>query len=1345
MKKQKKQSSKRIKKKPSARAGLKSSVKTTASIELRPDFPVVAIGASAGGVEASSALLKYLQPDLRMAFIFVHHLSPSYNSQLTRILQRNTKMRVEKVEDRMEIQPNCVYVIPPDNFMAVEERFLTLTKRKKSDKHAIDFFMTSLAKSYQHNAIGILLSGTTSDGALGLKAIKKGGGITFVQDETAKHQEMPSHAMDAGYVDYAMPPERIAQELAELIRTRYSVTSPNDELEKNEKEIKKILSIVLQKYDVDFFSHYKRTTVNRRIIRRMALNNIETFGQYARRLQSDQKELDALYNDFLINVTSFFREPSFYTGLSKMVFPQLLKDRKSADPIRVWIPGCATGEEAYSTAITITEFLESKKINVPVQIFSTDLDEKAIAKARAGIYAKNTVAELSRARLEKFFTKIDGHYQIGKSIRDMCVFSVHNLMKDPPFSRIDIVSCQNVLIYIEAAPQRKILQAFHYALKSTGFLLLGKSETIGNATDLFEQLKTEIKLYRKKQTKITLDFSMRPNVNLPAIRKIPEQRTVADVETEFDKILLNRYVPASVLVNKDLDILRFRGPANAFFQPASGKASLNLLKMLKEELIFEMRGLFQKAKKSNNVVSKEAIALDSADQLIRIEISPLKSGKELFYLIVFQIHSPASANVKLPTVKKVDQQSRILKLEQALKDARVQIRTTTEDFDVAREELQSANEEILSSNEELQSINEELETSKEELQSANEELTTINEELQNRIEELKQSNDYIRAIIETMHGPLLVVNNQMRVRTANHAFYSFFNLKPEETDGKFMHELGNGKWNIPALSTQLHDLFPNKVTFKDFEITHHFRSTGKRTMVINAHVLRNTESEYQILLAFQDITDLKANEEKLKQAQEQLKLALEGGAVGTWSWDMNTDAVQGSREEAALFGLPENSFFKTFAEWQAAVHPDDVASVKQSLEKCVASKKPLDIEFRVLQKNGRVRWLLSKANTYYSKDGEPERMMGVNIDITERKQAVEALAESERRFHSLTDHAPVMIWMTDDQQRCNYVNKTWLDFTGKSVEEETGLGWYDGIHPEDREGFLNIYNDAYKSRQEFKADYRLRRNDGEYRWIMAHGVPRYTTREALIGYIGTCIDISERIELERQKDDFMGIASHELKTPVTSIKAYAQILHEKFKKLNDTTSASMLGRLDNQIDKLTNLINTLLDVARIQSGQMDYDKRSVPVRPFVDEVTEEMQRTSPKHKIVTQLSVSDGESFFADREKTAQVLNNLMSNALKYSPEESEVIIKAFKKQDEIIFSVKDSGPGIHKSAHKKIFDRFYRVGEKAGNRVSGLGLGLFISAEIVRQQGGSIWVDSEPGKGAEFWFSLPVANNGIG
>jgi two-component system, chemotaxis family, CheB/CheR fusion protein len=1304
-------------------------------------FPIVAIGASAGGVEASRQLLHNLSGSLGMAYVFVHHLSPTYDSNLPEILQRETPMKVHTIGNRMNIEPNNVYVIPPKTFISIEDGQLMMRPRVQEDMDAIDFFMQSLASSYEHNAIGILLSGTASDGTLGLKAIKLDGGITFAQDESAAHREMPSHAQDAGYVDYVLPPQRIAEELAAIIQHPYAVASPNTELTGGEKEIKKILSIVLEKFDVDFFSHYKRTTVNRRIMRRMALSNIENIDQYVKKLRTDPHEVSALYNDFLINVTAFFREPAFYQALRKIVFPQLLKDRKSSDPIRIWVPGCATGEEAYSTAILLAEFLAEKKLSLAVQIFATDLDERAISKARVGTYSKNAVQKISATRLKQFFTKIDGHYQIAKSIRDMCTFSVHNLMKDPPFSRIDLVSCQNVLIYIEASPQRKILQAFHYALKPSGFLLLGKSESIGNALELFQPIEKDSRLYRKKLQAVLprLDFSIRPHSTGNFQQQtFSEHRTESDVEKEFDKVLLARFVPASVLVNKDFEIIRFRGQTASYLQPASGKASLNLMKMIKEEYLFDLRTLVQKARKTNSPVVKEGIHAESGTGTIAIQVLPLKSLKESYYLIVFkpEVISTASA---LPKVKlsKQEQYTKIRKLEESLRDAREQVRTMTEDFDVSKEELQSANEEILSANEELQSINEELETSKEELQSANEELTTINEEFQARIEELKQSRDYANAIIETMHGPLVVLTGQMRVRTANKAFYDFFKLKQEDTEGQHIHDLSNGRWDIPALDTQLRQMFPKKIHFKDFEINHDFPGIGTRTMIVNAHRLSfgNGSKETQILLAFQDITHFRHAESDLREAQLQLKLALEGGRVGTWQWNIQTNELKGSKEQAELFGLPDR-FFSTYDEWLKSIHADDVPEVTKAIHESILQQKILDVEFRIVRTDGDVRWLLSKANVYPDKNGKIVQMMGVNIDITERKRSIEALAESEKRFHTLSDQAPVMIWMSDAAENCNYLNKTWLSFTGKRLQEEIGKGWYKGIHPEDLEKFLEIYDHAYDDRKAFKTDYRFRRHDGEYRWIMAHGVPRYSANE-FIGFIGTCIDITDRINLERQKDDFMSIASHELKTPVTSIKAYAQILHEKFKKQNDENSTMLLGRLDKQIDKLTGLINTLLDVARIQSGQMEYDYQRIDIKTFIKEVADEMQQTIPNHSLV--LDFKRNSELVTDRARVSQVLNNLISNAAKYSPDSNKIVLTSDVKDHHFVFSVQDFGIGVPKEMHEQIFQRFFRVSESAGNRVSGLGLGLYISAQIIKQLGGNIWLQSVPGNGSIFSFSLPL------
>jgi two-component system, chemotaxis family, CheB/CheR fusion protein len=1252
-------------------------------------------------------------------------------------------MPVKKVTNGDMVEPDHVYVIPPNTFISFKGQHLTLTKRSKLDVpyHPIDFFLMSLATAREDNAIGVLLSGTATDGTLGLKAIKEAGGIAFAQDDSAKHTQMPRSAHDAGYVDFLLRPQRIAEELINLTRHPYRQDGRGKELEENEEAIKKILNIILNKRGVDFFSHYKKSTIYRRIMRRMALLKITDLGNYLKTLREDYSEVESLYHDFLINVTSFFREPEFYSALVKNVFPAVLKNRKSGDPIRIWVAGCATGEEAYSTAICLTEFLQEKRSPMPVNIFATDLNGKSIEKARLGIYPKALVQHLPPQRLKKFFNKIDGHYQVIKAVREMCIFSQHNLLMDPPFSRLDLISCQNVLIYLEAAPQRRIFQAFHYALKTSGFLLLGKSESIGNVSDLFQPYEKDSRLFTKKAVAVQrLDFGERRRaVSAATILQAASVRLDNDVERDSDKLLLARYVPASVLVNKDLDIIRFRGVTSSYLQPAPGKASLNLMKMVKDELLLDLRSALQQAKKTGLVAIQQNLSIDARKNRlqVQIEVTPLKSGDEFYYLIVFKdVLEEAPAALKGRS-KPEEQQIKIQKLEHALVLAREQIRTTTEEFEATREELQSANEEILSSNEELQSINEELETSKEELQSSNEELTTINEELQNRNVELKQAGDYAEAIIETMRGPLMVLNTEMRVRTANRAFYQFFGLSQEETEGAYIYELGGRQWNIPALRDQLRNVVTKKTDFKDFVITHDFPAIGNRIMIVNAHrlVYDEQEKESLVLLSFEDITRYKRAEQALLETQEQLKLALGGGSVGTWVWDIATNEIKASSEEERLFGLPPGKM-KTYEDWESAIQPIDLEKTREALKYSIENAEQLDIEFRIVWPDKSTHWILAKAHIYAGEDGKPEKMMGVNIDITERRTAVEALEESEKRFHTMSDQAPVMIWMAGPDKQTNFLNKTWLSFTGKSLEQESGEGWFEGIHPEDKANFVDVYYRSFHAHAEFKIDYRLRRSDGEYRWIMTHGVPRFTG-ERFIGFIGTCIDITDRIDLERQKDDFMGIASHELKTPVTSIKAYTQILQEKFRKAGDTASSNMLMRLDMQIDKLTGLINTLLDVAKVQSGQMDYVEEFFEIDEFVREATEDMQRTFPKHQMVTDLRTTG--KVYGDKERLRQVLNNLVSNAVKYSPEGKEVIIKTMRTDGDYVFSVQDFGVGISKDMQDKIFGRFFRVSESGGNRVSGLGLGLFISSQIVKQQGGKLWVESQPGQGSTFCFSLPI------
>lgn len=1307
-------------------------------------FPIVGIGASAGGVEASSELVSRLSPNLSMAYVFIHHLSPDYKSNLTAILQRHTNMPVIKVTQGTEVLPGHVYVIPPGTFMGLEEGHLRLKERSKRDipYHPIDYFFISLADGRHGYAIGILLSGTATDGTLGLKAIKDAGGITMVQDESAIHRQMPENAEALGYVDFVLRPQRMAEELVSLNGHPFVEVSAEEEVTHKEKSIEKILNVVLNKTGVDFFSHYKRTTVFRRIMRRMALLKIPTWSGYVKKVNEDDREADALYHDFLINVTSFFREPAFYNALGKSVFPRIIKDLKPAEPVRIWIAGCATGEEAYSTAICLAEFLQKKQLSNPVHIFSTDLNGKAIEKARAGIYAKGFVQHISPQRLKKFFVKINGHYRVIKSIREMCVFSQHNLLKDPPFSRIDLISCQNVMIYLETPPQRRIFKAFHYALKSTGFLLLGKSESIGTVSDLFQSSEQDARLFAKKAVATQrLDFgSHRHSVSPATVQHTSSIRIENDVEKESDKLLLSRYVPPSVLVNKNLEIIRFRGATAAYLEPPQGKASLSLVKMIKDELLFDLRAAIQQAKKTGlPAVQENMVPGRKTGIRISIEVAPIRSGKEVFYLVVFKEVPDEPELPKKKASKRGEQNAKIQKLEQALANAREQIRATGEEFEGTREELQSANEEILSSNEELQSINEELETSKEELQSSNEELTTINDELQNRNIELNQARDYAEAIIQTMRGPLMVLNAEMRVRTANRAFYQFFGLHEEDTEGTLIYELGNRQWNIPALLEQLQDIFPRKADFKDFVIHHHFTGIGFRAMIVNAHRLIQDEEgrESLILLSFEDITRYVQAEQSLLETQEKLKLALEGGSVGIWVWDLRTNKMKVSADDEKRYGMSEGLSLKTIQEWEKAIHPLDRNSTRRALRRSIKHKMPLDVEFRIVCDDGSTRWILAKGNTYYDARGKAEKMMGIRIDITERRTAVEALQESERRFHTMSDQAPVMIWMAGPDAGITFVNKTSLSFTGRTLEAESGEGWFDGIHPEDKDVFFQVYRHAYENRKEFKIDYRFKHHNGEYRWLMNRGIPRFAGDDIFLGFIGTCVDITDRIELERQKDDFMGIASHELKTPVTSIKAYAQILQDKFRRASDEVSASMLTRLDHQIDKLTGLINTLLDVAKVQSGQMDYFNDFFDIDSFVAEVVEELQRTSRDHKIVSHVETTG--NIYGDKARLGQVLTNLLSNAIKYSPNGGEVIVHVARDRDRYVFMVQDFGVGISKDMQEKIFGRFFRVSESEGNRVSGLGLGLFISSQIVKQQGGNLWVESERGKGSKFYFSFPV------
>lgn len=752
-------------------------------------FPIVGIGASAGGLEAFTALFAALLPDIDMAYVLVPHLDPLRESAISQILSRTTTMPVVQIEEGMSPQPNHVYVIPPNCDLRIQDSRFQISDREQSRpvNTTIDVFFRSLAEDQGSNAIGIVLSGTASDGTHGLSAIKGENGITFAQEtHSARYDSMPASAIAAGCVDFVLTPAEIAQELARIRRhpliarsAQHRIDEPDNGHDAYMAQVFRLLRRITR---VDF-SDYKPPTIGRRIQRRMVLHKIENLGDYVALLNRDRHEVNSLYQDLLINVTSFFRNPEAFEALKEVVYPALLEARTAA-ALRIWVPGCSTGEEAYTHAISIVEFLGEKRSDVPIQIFGTDLSETAVQRARSAVYKESIEADVSPVRLRRFFHRTEGGYQISKSIRDLCIFSTQNIFSDPPFSRMDLVSCRNVMIYLGQALQKRVIPVFHYALNPTGFLMIGNTEgLLGVGSDLFDMIEKKQKIYRKKAVSrpLTFGFSMGQKeqdarADIPAqpagmtdVLKVP-----IELQREADRLLLARYAPPAVVVNDRMEILQSRGRTGNFLELAPGKASLNLLRMARPGLLFELQSAIDQARTTGLETERHNLNVEGETQNFstNVRVLPFRTPihDQQNFLIIFEPppvdHDGHAAHTAEPLTEfeRAEKEKQLAQIKQELAATREYLQSIIEVQEATNEELQSANEEIQSGNEELQSTNEELQTSKEELESANEELHTVNEEMQHRNDLLTQVNNDLTNLLNSVNLPMVMVSSDLSVR-----------------------------------------------------------------------------------------------------------------------------------------------------------------------------------------------------------------------------------------------------------------------------------------------------------------------------------------------------------------------------------------------------------------------------------------------------------------------------------------------------------------------------------------------------------------------------------------------------
>jgi two-component system CheB/CheR fusion protein len=1221
-------------------------------------FPIVAIGASAGGQEAMVELLKSLPAKTGMGFVYIQHQDPKHKSKLVEIFSRVTNLPVEVVKQSTAIRKDKLYIIPSEKDIVIAKGAFELVSRKpKPSMHMpVDQFFLSLAANHNKGAIGVLLSGSAHDGSIGLRAIKTAGGLTFAQDDSALFKSMPKSAIAEGSVDMILSPKEIAEELARIGKNNKLIGQAMDgdpASAIDEENLNAIIQLLKKATGVDF-KHYKMNMIKRRIIRRMLLYQLETLKDYTKYLRQHSHEINVLYQDLLINVTSFFRDLDSLEYLKKAVLPKIISNAKPDQPVRIWVPACSTGEEAYSLAIMIMELLNNKTNQPAVQIFATDLSELAIAKARLGVYAKTELMEVSPKRLQQYFTKIDGSYRIIKTIRDLCVFAPHNVFKDPPFSRMDLISCCNLMIYLDVVLQKKILGTFHYALKRNGYLVLGKSETIVTSAQLFSQLEKKFKVYLKKgdrseRAKFELGVRVPDRDASEGVRKLTAGAKHFGDNNTLDKtvngVLLEKYVPASVVVNQDLDILQFRGSTGLFIEPLPGKASLNLLKMAKSGLSFELRNVIHKAIKSGKPETKSGIEIKSGGNHIYVSVDavPLHvDGEEQFFLILFhkflQVAPSDPGNASKDKIVK--------QLRHELETLKDDMRAILEEQEASVEELQSANEEVVSSNEELQSINEELETSKEEVESTNEELMTINNELQVRNEQLLESYEYAQEVFDTIRESVLVLDTDLRVRSANRTFYNTFKLKEEETEGTIIFELGNRQWDIHQLRQFFYEIIPNQDTFHGYEIAHEFPHIGEKVLLLNVRkIIQKVHKKHLVLIAIED--------------------------------------------------------------------------------------------------------------------------------ITEHRRAQRVMAEREMWFRNMANNVPVMIWVSGVDKKRNFLNKTWLEFTGQTSSGSIKDSWKDVIHPDDLKEYLNLYNASFMERETFQTEYRIRRNDGEYRWMLDIAKPTYSPEGAFLGYIGSCTELHEKKilhdelekrvgertkaleemnkELQRSNNElqqFAYVSSHDLQEPLRKIMTFADRLGPLKERLPEQGRV-YVDKITESSARMTRLIDDLLDYSRISRTNGKFTQTDLT--KVVKDVLVDFEVTMQQKK--AKMTIDPLPTVLAIPLQMEQLFHNLISNAFKFSKEDndSEITISCrtlpkgeIKKhpaleenKSYVEIVVKDNGIGFSPEFADQIFVIFQRLNDK--KNYPGTGIGLALCYKIVANHGGEIYAKSVENQGAAFYVILPV------
>ena len=1330
------------------------------------NFFVVGIGASAGGLDAIQTLFDHIPNNTGMAFVIIQHLSPDFKSLMPELLSKHTSMPIYTAEDKQTIEPNCIYLNTRNKNLHIKGYKLYLLE--KGPKHnlnlPIDIFFNTLGEEHKEKAIGVILSGTGSDGSRGIRTIKEGGGTIIVQDpSTAQFDGMPNSAISTNTIDYMLSPDQIAEVFYKTSIDKKSFVDSLYNNTSNESLVNKILNIIYQHSGIDF-KLYKKNTLMRRLEKRMHINNVEHLFDYITFLSSDISEKNALKEDFLIGVTRFFRDTEAFNLLNEKVIPALCKAKNVSDTIRVWIPGCSTGEEVYSIAILFDDYIRSHKLNLDFKIFATDINSKALAIAGSSTYHINIVNELDKPYLEQYFVKTGDRIQVIKRIREKIVFSNHNLIKDPPFIRMDLISCRNLLIYLDNKTQKKVLQNFQFALNQYAYLFLGNSESLGDISNNFKTLDVKWKIFQniaetkqilahKNQAKRISTIQYKTPIK---VIDVPSFKLKENPEFIFHKYLSKKFSPASIFIDKDFNILFIKGDAGKRLSHTEGVFQNNLLKIVDSDIAAIIRNGIRKLEHKKQDVTIKNIVKTTNEQNVTFDLTFHKPKNEdalaHSYLIEFSndtvLENRTTVELRQLNFDEISSQH-LEELETELKVAKAELQNTVEELETSNEELQSSNEELMASNEELQSTNEEL-------QSVNEELYTVNSEMQEKNKELTNLNNDISNLLDNTDIPTLFLDTDLRIRKFTPALKLLFNLHETDQGRLFSSFTSNFDEDTRASIIEDSKLVLKNLTTLEKQVID--KDKNHYLQRISPFITASKAIE-GVVITLDNINKLKEKEKELANKDKKYLNLFENLSEGFLHCKIITNKkgepidweyieVNPSYEEmlgmkaTALVGKRISSILPDLIndpnQWIQKYGETALTGIQQTIEGYVS---PIDKFFHV--------------NVFSPKKGEFAATVN---DFTELKKKEIALIKSEGELKRIQELTQVGSW--------------YLDLETNEVQWSPVLYAIYGFDPtkppppytEHKKLFLEscwnklsaAVENTRTTGEPYDLELQLIKEDGSTGWLHAHGEAVYNKNGVIIALRGAAQEITKRKlneqELEYAKKEaemanihknyFLANMSHEIRTPMNGILGFSELL--KNDAISKQDRLKYLEIIDGNSKQLLNLIDDIIDVAKIEANEIKMVYRDYSLSKLFNHLEisyNQLKIAKNKENIVFKTSIPEkykNLTIVTDPQRLQQVLYNLLNNALKFS-EKGEILFGFNVEGNNLKFFVKDQGIGIRKNKQKEIFERFKQINYENNAKYGGTGLGLAICKGIVELFGGNMSVTSKLNVGSLFEFTMPL------